>query len=59
LKEKTILEIASFLQISSSSHLRNDILEKLVKAGYLFKFQKGKAFFYLTNKEKLQSENAI
>ena len=59
LKEKTILEIASFLQISSSSHLRNDILEKLVKAGYLFKSQKGKAFFYLTNKEKLQSEYAI
>ena len=59
LKERTITEIASFLQISSSSHLRNDILEKLVEEGYLFKTQKGKAFFYLTNRAKLEKENAI
>ncbi len=56
-KERSILDIASFLQITPSSHLRNDILEKLVQAGYLFKMQKGKAFFYLTNKEKLDPRN--
>ncbi len=53
LKERTLLEVASFLQISSSSHLRNDILGKLVEEGYLFKHQRGKAFFYLTNRAKL------
>lgn len=57
IKERSILEIAAFLQISPSSHLRNDILGRLVQEGYLFKRQKGKAFFYLTNREKLDSRN--
>ncbi len=56
-KERSILEIASYLQITPSSHLRNDILEKLVQEGYLYKTQKGKAFFYLTNKEMLDPRN--
>ncbi len=57
LKERTIVEIASYLQISSSTHLRNDILGKLVKEGYLFKHQRGKAFFYLTNRAKLDPKS--
>lgn len=56
-KERSILEIASFLQISSSTHLRKDILEKLVQEKYLFRFQRGKAFFYQTNKDKLEPQN--
>lgn len=58
-KERTILEIASYLQISSSSHLRKDILGKLVEEGYLFKYQRGKTFFYLTNREKLDLKNIL
>ena len=59
LKERTIIEIAAFLEISSSSHLRNDILDRLVQKGYLFKYQRGKAFFYLTNREKIEADNII
>ena len=58
-KERTILEIASYLQISSSSYLRKDILGKLVEQGYLFKYQRGKVFFYLTNREKLDPKNSF
>ena len=59
IKKRSLTEIASFLNISASSHLRKDILGKLVEEGYLFMKQYGKAFYYLSNKEKLNQIKAI
>ncbi len=50
-KSRSIIEIGMFLNITPSTHLRKDILEKLVEKGYLFKKQIGKANHYLTNRE--------
>ena len=53
-KERGLAEIASYLGIAPSTHLRKDILEALVKEGYLFQAQRGKAFVYRTNREKIR-----
>ena len=58
-KRRSLREIASYLGVSSSTHLRNDILGKLVEKGYLFMKQYGPAFYYFTNREKLNQEHAI
>jgi predicted HTH transcriptional regulator len=58
-KRRSLREIASYLGVSSSTHLRNDILGKLVEKGYLFMKQYGPAFYYFTNLEKLNQEHAI
>lgn len=58
-KKRSLLEIASYLGISASSYLRKDVLGKLVQEGYLFAKQYGKAFYYLSNKEKLNREKCL
>ncbi len=53
LKERSATEIASFLSITVSTHLRNDILGSLVKQGYLTTGKKGKSTLYRSNPEKV------
>lgn len=58
-KKRSLREIASYLGISPSTHLRKDILGTLVEKNYLFMKQYGTAFYYFTNREKLNQEHGI
>ena len=58
-KKRSLREIASYLGVSPSTHLRKDILGKLVEDGYLYMKQYGVAFYYFTNREKLNQEHII
>ena len=51
LKERSLNEIASFLNVLPSSYLRNDILNKLVELDLLIKNKDGRAIKYLSNRD--------
>lgn len=48
-KERTLVEIASYLGIAPSTYLRSGILGKLQEASLLYSTQRGKTIFYRTN----------
>lgn len=58
-KERSLAEIASYLGVSPSTHLRKEVLEVLVSKGYLYQRQRGKAFVYWTNREKIRDSLVI
>lgn len=58
-QERSLIEIASYLDISASSYLRKEILEKLGTSGYLFMKRKGKGIVYLTNRDALSKPGII
>ena len=49
-------EIASFLGISNSTYLKEQILGTLVENGYLSKEKNSRSFFYKTNKESVRKK---
>ena len=53
---RKVTEIAAFLNISDSSHLRNTILENMVKSGYLVKEKVSRANYYKTNPEAVRKK---
>ena len=50
-KPRKVAEIASLLNLSNSSYLRENILHNLEKQGYLIKITSGRTSFYKTNPE--------
>lgn len=54
MQDKNTTEIAKYLGVAPSTHLRKDILGNLVKQNYLNVKTKGKASYYSTNKEKVK-----
>jgi ATP-dependent DNA helicase RecG len=53
LQERSAPEIASFLKISLSTHLRKDIIGNLVRQGFLAVKTKGKRSIYVADKRKV------
>ena len=58
-EDYALAEIASFLGVFPSTHLRKEVLEVLVSKGYLYQRQRGKAFVYWTNREKIRDSLVI
>lgn len=54
LSAKSLTDIASFLSLTPSTHLRKDIIGVLVEQGYLIQSKRGYAYYYLTNREKVR-----
>lgn len=51
---KKATEIAEFLGVTNSTHLRSVVLENLVKNGYLIKERVAHAYYYKTNPETVR-----
>lgn len=52
-KPKTVTEICSYLHISNSTYFRNQILDNLIKQGYLISKKDGKRYLFYTNKDNI------
>lgn len=51
--KRSIAEIASFLGLKISTHLRKNILESLVMEEYLYSYNEGHSILYETNQKKV------
>lgn len=56
-KARSASQIAKYLDITPSSYFRKDILERLVKKGYLLKNKVGKTFLYQSNHNLVYPKN--
>lgn len=51
---KSLVDIASYIGLAPSTHLRKDILGPLVEKGYLKQSKKGYSYYYETNKAEVK-----
>lgn len=52
-KNRTISEIAKFLNIKPTTYLRKEVIKRLVNKGYLIEYNNYNPITYLTNKKKV------
>ncbi|MCR5609473.1 MAG: putative DNA binding domain-containing protein [Lachnospiraceae bacterium] len=55
-QKRKVSDIAKYIGKSDSTYLRKEILENLVKNGYLIKTKEARAHYYLTNKDVVSIE---
>ena len=52
-KNRTISEIAKFLNINPTTYLRKEVIKRLVNKGYLIEYNNYNPITYLTNKKNV------